>query len=67
MIKISKTSKKTLVLALLAGASFVYSAIYHFDIDPAVMLSFFKLSVALVCVAIVFGVFGAVLIRLLRR
>lgn len=67
MIKISKTSKKTLVLALLAGGSFVYSAIFHFDIDPQVMLSFFELSVALVLVAIVFGAIGAALIRFLRR
>ena len=66
-MKISKTSKKTLLLALLAGGSFVYSAIVHFDVEPAQMLAFFQLSFLLVLVAAVCGGIAAALIRLFRR
>jgi len=66
-MKISKTSKKTLLLALLAGGSFVYSAIVHFDVEPAQMLAFFQLSFLLVLVAAVYGGIAAALIRLFRR
>ena len=45
MIKIFKTSQaRTIILALLATATFVGSAIFMFDVQPQVMLSFFLVS-----------------------
>jgi len=43
----SKTSRRTVFLALLAAGTFVYSAIAHFDIPASVMMSFFVQSLIL--------------------
>ena len=64
---LSKTSRRTLLLALLAAATFVYAAVFHFDIAPQTLLNFFMLSVVMVVIAVLLGGLGAVIIRLLRR
>lgn len=66
-MKFSKTSRRTIFLALLAAGSFVYSAIYHFDIDPALMLDLFKMSVVLMLIAMTFGAIVAGIITWFRK
>jgi len=66
-MKFSKTSKRTIVLALLAAGGFVYSAIFHFDIDPQVMFNFFKMSLVLVVIAALFAGVSVALLNVFRR
>ncbi len=65
--KMSKTTKKTLFLAVFATSCFVYSAIVHFDVPFKTMLNFFVSSTILVFIAIVLAVLGAAVISLLRK
>ena len=62
-----KNRRKTLFLALFAAATFVYSAIFHFDVEPALMLSFFWQSALMVGLAIACAVVMVALLRFIRR
>ena len=63
-MKLGKASKRTILLAITAAATFVWSGIRYFDIPPATMLDIFISSVAVVvvCICIAF-----ILVFLLRR
>lgn len=62
-----KNRRKTVLLALLAAATFVYSAIFHFDVAPRVMLDFFWQSAVMVVLAIVCATVAALILRFIRR
>ena len=53
---------RTLLLALLASASFAWTAIYQFDVAPTQMLEILWMSLSVVALAIL----GAALLLLLR-
>lgn len=63
----SKTSRRTVLLALLAAGSFVYSAIVHFDIPASLMLSFFVKSLIFLAVALGIAACFVGLITLARK
>jgi len=66
-MKMTKTSRRTVMLAFLAAGSFVYSAIVHFDVDPQLMLRVFILSVVLLLAAVAVGALGALLLTWFRK
>ncbi|MFT5579018.1 MAG: hypothetical protein ACI9WS_001776 [Paraglaciecola psychrophila] len=72
MLKLYKNrSLRTMLLALFATVTFVCSAIFIFDVEPAVMLRFFIISVVgtllLIAAALVFTALRILLGRLFKR
>jgi hypothetical protein len=61
-----RRSWRTVFLALLASAVFAWSAIYHFDVAPAVMLDILWMSLSVVAIAMLCAAL-AVAIKLLFR
>jgi hypothetical protein len=66
-VKIGKTSKRTLVLAITAAATFVWCGIRYFDISAATMLGFFVASLVLLVVCICIAFLLVFLLRLIKR
>lgn len=66
-MKMSKTSRRTILLALLAAGGFAYSAIAHFDIEPKVMLNFFVMSFVLVVLAALMGGVVVFILNVFRK
>ncbi|MFT6309900.1 MAG: hypothetical protein ACJAQS_000260 [Porticoccus sp.] len=65
-MKLGKNSKRTIILAISATATFVWSGIRYFDIPPATMFDFFISSVALLAVCICIAFVLAFLLRLIK-
>jgi phosphotransferase system glucose/maltose/N-acetylglucosamine-specific IIC component len=65
-VKLGKTSKRTLVLAITAAATFVWCGIRYFDIPPATMLGFFVSSVAVLAVCICIAFILVFVLRLIK-
>jgi hypothetical protein len=65
-MKLGKTSKRTLVLAITAAVTFVWCGIRYFDIPPATMLGFFVSSVVVLAVCICIAFVLVFLLRLIK-
>jgi phosphotransferase system glucose/maltose/N-acetylglucosamine-specific IIC component len=65
-VTLGKTSKRTLLLAITAAATFVWCGIRYFDIPPATMLGFFVASVAVLFICIFVAFLLVFLLRLIK-
>jgi hypothetical protein len=66
-VKLGKNSKRTIILAISATITFVWSGIRYFDIPPATMIDFFISSVAVLAVCICVAFVLVFLLRMIKR
>lgn len=57
---------RTIILALLACATFAWSAVYHFDVEPAVLLDILLMSLSVVGLAMLAAIVVVVIRALFK-